>query len=156
MADCRRDKELAGLRLYRTHTFARKFGSFARRNQVGSEKHERRPYKHVAAVDAAQALGFQMPDQRAVHGTRLGKATDTVKVPNQILHRRPWRRVEISLAVAFSALPRSAQTRVKCAIGAPGKRLLSHLQRQRLFLKRTVFIGADLGCQSSATRRGWQ
>ena len=52
----------------------------------------------VAAIDAAQAEGFQMPDQSAVAGTRLGKGPDAAKVRDQRQHRGPWRRVEISLA----------------------------------------------------------
>ena len=52
----------------------------------------------VAAIDAAQAEGFQMPDQGAVAGTGLGKAADAAKVRDQRHHCCPWRRVEIGLA----------------------------------------------------------
>jgi hypothetical protein len=39
-----------------------------------------------------------MPDQRAITGALLGKATDAAKLRDQRRHRRPWRRIEISLA----------------------------------------------------------
>src|SRR6478672_10912347 len=54
----------------------------------------------VAAIDAAQAKGFQVPDQRAITRARLGKGSDApaAKVRNQRHHCCPWRRIEISFA----------------------------------------------------------
>ena len=52
----------------------------------------------VAAIDTAQAEGFQMPDQRAVAGTRLGKACGRREDAGSAAPPLPWRRVEISLA----------------------------------------------------------
>ena len=53
----------------------------------------------VAGIDAAQAEGFQVPDQCAIAGTRLGKGVDALaKVRDQRQHGSPWRRVEIGLA----------------------------------------------------------
>ena len=53
---------------------------------------------NVAGIDAAQAEGFKVPDQRPVAGTGLSKAADAAKVRDQRHHCCPWRRVEISLA----------------------------------------------------------
>jgi hypothetical protein len=51
----------------------------------------------VATVNATQAEGFEVSDQRAVPSTRLGKATDPTKVRNQRHRCRPWCRVEVCL-----------------------------------------------------------
>ena len=52
----------------------------------------------VASIGAAQAAGFQMPNQRAVASARFGKGPDAMQERNQWHHGRHWRRVEITCA----------------------------------------------------------
>jgi hypothetical protein len=54
----------------------------------------------VAAVDAAQAEGFQIPNQIAFASAGLGKGSDSAgaKERDQRRHRLRWRRVEVALA----------------------------------------------------------
>jgi hypothetical protein len=52
----------------------------------------------VALPNAAQTKRFQMPDQIAITSARFCKGVNAVQVRNQRHHRRPGRRIEISLA----------------------------------------------------------
>jgi hypothetical protein len=87
-----RDKpvhQLAGVRRVRNDRVNRTIMIEGKRILTGAD---------VAGVDAAQAKGFQVPDQIAGAGTRLGKFLHAAKVRDQRHYCRPWRRVEISLA----------------------------------------------------------
>ena len=44
---------------------------------------------YVASIDAAQAEGFQVPDQCAIAGTRLGKGADAREGTGSAAAQRP-------------------------------------------------------------------